>query len=187
MLSFISFIAFYANLNFTMAFSTQSVPDKVLESVDEIFIGTIELIEGISSEIRKEIEQIKSRINTAIDTDIYNRKNYGDGMDSYKLRDNAVFEHFSENFDNLYQLIFTTETKTMDQQETWFKVCWHILAFSQMRHLQTWTSESVLEPKSVSMRTVLFNLEIIGNLMEHSCDYESMPKDYVMRCLTGLQ
>jgi hypothetical protein len=158
-----------------------------IDTVNEIYFNTKDLISDISVKICELANEIKDLIDSGFQKKFYNHRNFGSGMDAYRLRNEALFEHFEDKFNELYSEVFQNDKKTQSEQETWFKICWHILSYSQMRHMQNWTEESCLEPKSITMRTALFNMEIVGNLMEHSCDYESMPKDYIIRCLTGMQ
>ena len=165
----------------------QPPTDEYYNSVNEIHFNSTEMIEGISLIIRRLAADIKALVDSGFRAKIYNHRDFGDGLDAFRLRDEALFRYFKGEFEKLYSLVFPNDEKTQEQHETWFKICWHILAYSQMRHMQNWTPERGLQPKSIAMKTALFNLDVIGNLAQHSCDYENMPLDYVIRCLTGMQ
>lgn len=156
-------------------------------TVNEIHYNSIDLLEGLHENIKSLAFDIKDFVNLGFKKNIYNHRNFGSDMSAYRLRDEALFQLFKPKFEALYSLVFPDDEKTQEQHETWFKICWHILAYSQMRHMQNWKPDCGLEAKSIAMKTALFNIEIVGNLMQHSCDYESMPIDYVIRCLTGMQ
>lgn len=170
-----------------MACNEQGPTEENHKTVNEIHFNSIELIADISREIRRLAADIKALVDSGFQAKIYNHRDFGDGLDAFQLQDKALFEYFKGEFEKLYSLVFPNDEKTQEQHETWFKICWHILAYSQMRHMQNWTSERGLQPNSMALRTALFNMEVVDNLAKHSCDYETMPLDYVIRCLTGMQ